>query len=197
MDLKDKLVESHQDNDGIREYDNPLPLWFVYMFLGSIVFAFIYSAYYYGHAWAVSRAAGVGMNLSTSGATYLASVRRAESLVSKAATVELQGEALVALLKAPTTIAKGEGVFRTNCVACHGDQGQGVVGPNLTDPFWLHGGMPDAIVKSISGGYPDKGMPGWKPTLGAEKVRQAAAYVMSLRGRTVANPKAPQGEKEP
>ena len=197
MDGKDRLVESHQDNDGIREYDNPLPDWFVYMFLGSIVFAFLYIAYYYGHAWAVARHSGEGMNLGTSGAAYMASVRRAEAEQARAGAVEPEGEALVALLKSPASIAKGEGIYKSTCAACHGDQGQGVVGPNLTDRFWIHGGGPEAVVASIANGYPEKGMPAWKPTLGAEKVRLAAAYVMSLCGRTVANPKAPQGEEEP
>jgi cytochrome c oxidase cbb3-type subunit 3 len=137
------------------------------------------------------------MNLGSSGTAYLASLRRAEAGLAKAETVEPTGEALVAVLKAPQSIAKGEGIFKTNCAACHGDQGQGVVGPNLADLYWLHGGTADAIVASIARGYPEKGMPPWKPTLGAEKVRLAAAYVMSLRGRPVQNPKAPQGEKVP
>jgi len=72
-----------------------------------------------------------------------------------------------------------------------------VVGPNLTDEFWLHGGKPEAVLASVTHGYPDKGMPAWKPVLGAEKVRLAAAYVLSLRGKSVANPKAPQGTKDP
>lgn len=196
MEGKDRLLESHQDNDGIREYDNPLPNWFVHMFLGTIVFACLYMAYYHGHALAVSQAVGVGQNLGTSGAAYLAAVRLAGDGAG-AQAAEPQGEALVAVLKSPASIAKGEGIFKTHCAACHGDQGQGVVGPNLADLYWIHGGNPDAIVASIAQGYPDKGMPAWKPTLGGEKVRLAAAYVLSLKGRGVPDPKPPQGVKEP
>ena len=197
MEEKDRILENHQDNDGIKEYDNPLPNWFVYMFLGCIVYAFLYSAYYYGYGFAISKAAGVGANLSASGAEYLASVRIAESTMGRAQAAEPHGEALVALLKAPAAISKGEEVFKANCVACHGDQGQGVVGPNLVDAYWIHGGGPDAVTESVAHGYPDKGMPAWKPLLGPEKVRLAAAYVLSIRGRPVQNAKAPQGAMEP
>jgi cytochrome c oxidase cbb3-type subunit 3 len=136
------------------------------------------------------------MNLGSSGAAYMASVRKAEAKLAQSATAEPQGEALLAFLKSPASISKGEALYRTTCAACHGDQGQGVVGPNLTDAFWIHGGRPEAVVASIAGGYPEKGMPSWKPTLGPEKVRLAAAYVLSLKGRAVPNPKAPQGTEE-
>ncbi|HLP40972.1 MAG TPA: cbb3-type cytochrome c oxidase N-terminal domain-containing protein, partial [Fibrobacteria bacterium] len=108
MEGKDRLVENHQDNDGIREYDNPLPDWFVYLFLGCIVFAFLYAAYWFGHSWAVSRVAGTGQNLSSSGAMYMASVRRAEAEAGPRKDEALTGEALVAFLKAPASISKGE-----------------------------------------------------------------------------------------
>jgi cytochrome c oxidase cbb3-type subunit 3 len=194
---KDKLLEGHQDNDGILEYDNPLPDWFVYLFYGCIAFAVLYFAYYCGQGWALAQAGGVGQNLSASGAEYLAAVDMANRNAGATQSREMAGEELVAYLKSPSTISGGEGVFKTHCVACHGDQGQGVVGPNLTDPYWLHGGSPEKVLASVTHGYPDKGMPAWKPVLGAEKVRLAAAYVLNLRGRTVANPKAPQGDKEP
>ncbi|MDB5104901.1 MAG: Cytochrome c oxidase subunit CcoP [Fibrobacteres bacterium] len=197
MEEKDKLLESHQDNDGIREYDNPLPNWFVYLFYGCIIQAVLYMAFYTGQGWALSRSAGVGQSLGSSGAEYMAAVRMAEKETGSAQAREFGGEELVAFLKSPSSISGGEAVFKSNCVACHGEKGQGVVGPNLTDAYWLHGGSPQAVLASVTGGYPDKGMPAWKPVLGAEKVRQAAAFVLSLRGNAVANPKAPQGVKEP
>lgn len=197
MEEKDKLLESHQDNDGIREYDNPLPNWFVNLFYGCIVYAFLYMGYYTGNGWALAKAGGVGQSLSSSGAEYLAAVHQERSSGVANRPKEVTGAELIESLKSPASIADGEAVFKGNCLACHGDQGQGVVGPNLTDPFWIHGGSPEAVLASISQGFPDKGMPAWKPVLGAEKVRLATAYVLSLRGRTVANPKAPQGIREP
>ena len=197
MEEKDRLLESHQDNDGIREYDNPLPDWFLYLFYGCILYAFLYVGYYTGEGWALSKAGGVGQNLSSSGAEYLAAVRKEEILRSASRPKEVAGADLADLLSDPESIAGGEAVYKTNCLACHGDQGQGVVGPNLTDPYWIHGGRAESVLGSISNGYPDKGMPAWKPVLGDSKVRLATAYVLSLKGRTVSNAKAPQGDKEP
>ncbi len=197
MDGKDKLLDHHQDNDGIQEYDNPLPNWFVYLFYGCILFAFLYTGYYTGSSWALAHAGGAGQNLAWSGAEYLTAVKLEEKAEASVRPKEVAGGELQEFLRAPGSISGGEAVFKANCLACHGEQGQGIVGPNLTDAFWLHGGNPEAVLASITHGYPDKGMPAWKPVLGAEKVRLAAAYVLSLRGRTVANPKAPQGVKEP
>lgn len=197
MEEMDKILESHQDNDGIQEYDNPLPGWFLYMFYACIVFSFLYFSYYTGRTWALSKAGGVPFSLANSGGDYLASVEMAEKEGAAAHSPDLSGEALLSYLKAPASISGGEAVFKANCVPCHGDQGQGIVGPNLTDEFWLHGGTPDAVLASVTHGYPEKGMPNWKNVLGMEKVRLAAAYVISLRGHQVANPKAPQGVKDP
>jgi cytochrome c oxidase cbb3-type subunit III len=196
MQEKDRIHEAHQDNDGIQEYDNPLPGWFLYLFYGCILFAGLYFPYYYGYGKALSDAGGVGQGLSASGGDYLAAVRMEEEAHHGRPVAEMSKDELLEVLKAPASISGGEAVFKANCVACHGDQGQGVVGPNLTDPFWLHGGAPEGILASVTHGYPDKGMPAWKNVLGAEKVRLATAYVVSLKGRNAANPKPPQGIRE-
>lgn len=193
MDPMDKIIENHQDNDGIREYDNPLPNWFMYLFLGSIVFSFLYAAYAYGHSWGVSSKTGVGVNLSTTGAALRIAQRGAEAAQVPNLRAEPMGQELINLLKAPAAISGGEAVFKTYCVACHGDQGQGVVGPNLVDDYWLYGDSPEAMLLSIGAGFPTKGMPAWKPVLGPDKVRQVAAFVRSIRGRPVHKAKAPQG----
>jgi cytochrome c oxidase cbb3-type subunit 3 len=196
MEEKDQLLETHQDNDGIREYDNPLPGWFLYLFYGCILFAGLYYPYSLGYGAALSEAGGVGRNLSASGGDYLAAVRMEEEAHHSRPVTEMSKDELLEFMKSPASISGGEVVFKANCVACHGDQGQGIVGPNLTDKYWLHGGSPESILASVTHGYPDKGMPAWKNVLGAEKVRLAAAYVLTLRGRNVANPKAPQGVQE-
>ena len=197
MEAKDRIHESHQDNDGILEYDNPLPDWFVNMFYACIVFAFLYFGYYTGQGWALAKASGQGQALSSSGAEYLAAVKFNEISQGALKPVDLAGAALQSFLREPTSISGGEVVFKASCLACHGDKGQGVVGPNLTDAYWLHGGTPEAVMASISHGYPEKGMPAWKPALGVEKVRLATAYVLSLRGQSVVGGKAPQGDLEP
>lgn len=196
MQDSDKLHETHQDNDGIQEYDNPLPSWFVNLFYSTIVFSILYICYYTGFGYGVTQVSGVGQILSFSAAEYLAAVHEAEKSAASIHPQELDHKALEAFMASPASISGGEGIFKANCIACHGVEGQGVVGPNLTDAYWIHGGKPDNVLASVSGGYPAKGMPSWKPVLGEAKVRLATAYVLSLRGHSVANPKAPQGDKE-
>lgn len=194
MQPKDEILEHGQDYDGIKEYDNPLPRWFVLMFYATIAFSFWYMAYYTAKTRAIVEATGQGANLAWSGARLAAEVRAAEA--SRGAFVPPQGDALIAYLRDPGNISRGEGLFKANCAACHGEQGQGVIGPNLTDRYWLHGGKPEQILHSISAGWPDKGMPGWEVSQGPEKVHWLAAYVMSLKGRSVTGAKEPQGELE-
>ena len=97
-------------------------------------------------------------------------------------------------LKNPQLIAAGKEIYTLNCSPCHGAEGQGVVGPNLTDKYWLHGGGAEDIMTSVMNGFPDKGMVAWKTILGRNKIKQVTAFVISLGGTNPPNPKAPQGE---
>jgi cytochrome c oxidase cbb3-type subunit 3 len=194
MQNKDEIIDHGQDYDGIKEYDNPLPRWFLLMFYCSIIFSFWYTAYYTAKTRAVVEATGKGGNLAWSGARLAAQIRAAEG--DKAAFIAPQGEALEDYLRDPANISRGEALFKANCVACHGEEAQGIIGPNLTDRFWIHGGKRENVVASIAHGWPDKGMPAWEVSQGPEKVHWLAAYVTSLKGRSVANPKAPQGTEE-
>ena len=173
--------------DGIQEYDNKLPNWWLYTLYGSILF----SAGYWFHY----QTSGFG-DLPT--AEYRADMDKAAAVEAqriKAAGV-MTPEALVALSKDKVTLDQGKQVFAATCLACHRADGGGVVGPNLTDDFWIHGASPDKVLKTITAGVPDKGMPAWGPQLGADRVRAVTAYVISLRGTNVANGKAPQGERD-
>ena len=190
-----EILEHGQDYDGIKEYDNPLPQWFVLMFYITIAFAFLYMGYYTGKTYGLVHATPVSQNLAWSGAVLAEQMRDVEN--AKLPFSEPKDhEALEAFLRTPGNISKGEAMFKASCVPCHGEQAQGIIGPNLTDNFWLHGGKPEDIVLSITGGWVGKGMPAWGPVLGPEKVHWLAAYVMSLRGKPVTNPKAPQGVEE-
>jgi cytochrome c oxidase cbb3-type subunit 3 len=105
-------------------------------------------------------------------------------------------ENTVKLVSDPTVLAAGKTIFTTTCSPCHGAQGQGVVGPNLTDDYWLHGGKITDIFKTIKYGVPAKGMPTWEKQLSPKQISDVANYVKSLHGTNPPGAKEPQGTKE-
>ncbi|MCP3098914.1 c-type cytochrome [Myxococcus sp. K15C18031901] len=173
----------HHVYDGIEEHDNNLPNWWLFILWTTIVFG---TGYWF---WFHIAEAGPGQmgEYATESAEF---ARRASG--NKPASNEM----LLALVKDPESVAGGKAVFQANCAACHGPQGQGLIGPNLTDGFWLHGGAPMAIHKVVAEGSVAKGMPAWERTLGAERVKAVTAYVLTLKGTNVPGGKAPQGEPE-
>lgn len=183
-------VDTGHDYDGIREFDNPLPRWWLLSFYGAVVFSIGY--------WLIYHTLAVGL---LPRAAYQAELQQAlEEDNARQAQLEAQGKGiseaqLVALGQDPSVVQRGAAVFKQNCLQCHGDRGQGLVGPNLTDRYWLHGDKALDIYKVISGGVPEKSMPAWRPLLGAAKVQEAAAFVLSLRGQNLPG-KAPQGTLE-
>lgn len=131
-----------------------------------------------------------------------ATQRRADSLELQAyesadwQAIRAEGmQKIVDLAAAPERVAKGKALFAQHCTACHGTAAQGLVGPNLTDAYWLHGGEAADIARSIAYGVPEKGMITWKNILSPEEVGALLAYVQSLRGSKPADAKAPQGER--
>jgi len=166
--------------DDIEEEDNHLPNWWLFILYATMVFAFVY--------WFVYHTAKLR---PLPRETYAAQVE--EIVKARIAANPTSAEAIVALSRNAEAVAKGAEVFRTTCAACHGPEGQGVIGPNLTDNHWIHGYDPEIILKGIREGYLAKGMPAWEPILGAEKTLNAAAYVLTLKGKNVAG-KAPQGD---
>ena len=171
--------------DGIEEYDNKLPNWWLYILYGSVVFGFGYWFVYH---------VGVFADLP------LASYEAEQDKLAAAGPTKTGGvvtaETLATLAKDRGTVAQGKRVFAQTCVACHRADGGGTVGPNLTDEFWLHGGAPEKIYKTITEGVPDKGMVAWGPQLGPDRVQAVTAYVISIRGTNVPGGKPPQGERE-
>jgi cytochrome c oxidase cbb3-type subunit 3 len=172
--------------DGIQEADNVLPRWWLGILWGTLIFAAGYWIWY--------QALGAGKSqLEQYKEDKLAAAKlEAEKL---AADGPFNEEKLVTMSKNLAVVGQGRTTFTTVCATCHAVNASGNVGPNLTDKYWLHGGKPQQIIATIRGGVVDKGMPAWLPQLGEQKVREVAAYVLSIKNTEVPG-KAPQGVVE-
>lgn len=180
-DKKDQIRSGTYD--GIQEYDNQLPKWWMFTFIISIIASFIYWSRYY-----VFESAP---NQSTELSQKIEEVKKVQA---QSASNDVSDFA--SLSKDPKTIEQGAGIFKTNCIACHGQKAEGGIGPNLTDRFWLHGHQPENIENTITNGVIEKGMTPWKGILSTSQIRQVAVYVMSLKDSNPPNAKAPQGDPE-
>lgn len=178
-------IDTGHSYDGIRELNNVTPPWFIAGFLLSILFAIVYLYRYH-----VAESAPLQIEEYTI-AVAEAKVKQAEYLKTQANNVD---ESSVVFLGADG-IAAGQALFATNCVACHGDKGQGAsVGPNLSDNYWLHKGSIQDIFKSIKYGWQEKGMKSWKDDFSPNQIAQLTSYIYSLKGSNPAGAKEPQGE---
>ena len=178
-------VMTDHEYDGIRELDNNLPPWWKWLFYASIGFAVIYLAYFH--------VLGIGMSQDES---YVAQMQQAEKEI---AAYQAQLAANAGDAEQPTdgpdAIVAGKSVFVKFCAACHGNEGQGgLVGPNLADNYWIHGGSKGQIVSTIENGVPTKGMVAWKGQLAPYEIQQVAAFIISLDGTNPPNAKGPEGE---
>lgn len=177
-------IDLGHDYDGIRELDNRLPPWWLYGFYLCIIFAGVYLwRYHVAHSAPLSHEElQIAMNE--------AAVAKEAYLKKAANKVD---ENTVTYLSDPAALDAGKKIFTTICAACHQADGGGMVGPNLTDKYWLHDGSIKDIFKSITYGWPDKGMKSWKDDYSPMQIAQIASYVKSLGGTKPAKPKEPQG----
>lgn len=178
------VIHSNHDFDGIQEYDNDLPPWWKYMFYVTIVFAIGYMLHYH--------------------------VFRRGALQEEEYQMEMQEAALIAaqnvedpnavtdfeVLTDGAALESGQAIYLQNCAACHGQAGEGTVGPNLTDEYWIHGGDVNEIFKTVKFGVPSKGMVPWQGKLTKDQILEVSSYILSLQGSKPANGKEPQGDKE-
>jgi cytochrome c oxidase cbb3-type subunit 3 len=176
----DPLLLDHEA-DGIRELDNKLPRWWVWLFYLTIIFSVIYLGYYH--------VSGYG---KSTGEEFLIEWRAGEIIKSNSmAKFEVTMDKLQ-----PSTdtvvLAQGKGTYTTLCAPCHRPDGGGLVGPNLTDDYWIHGPTFADNVKTIWNGVPEKGMITWKGVLKPEEITAVASYIQTLRGTKPPNPKPPE-----
>lgn len=171
--------------DGIRELDNHLPPWWKWLLYGSIVWAAVYLVVYH-----------VTGSLPLMEGEYQAEVAKAEEQRAKFLALSPPvsiDESTLAYTPDEAILKKGRQIFVVNCASCHLADGQGSIGPNLTDDYWLHGGSIKDIYAVVKNGVPEKGMISWASVLSPEQIRDVSFYIKSIHGTNPPNPKAPQG----
>jgi cytochrome c oxidase cbb3-type subunit III len=179
-----EIIMDH-NYDGIRELDNKLPPWWVYMFYITIIFALVYLARFHIFG-------GYDQELE-----YQQELAEAQAAIEKykESAKDLVDAESVTLLTEAADLKAGQDIFATNCAVCHKADGGGGIGPNLTDDFWILGGGIRNVFHTISeGGRDGKGMISWKSALKPNEIQQVASYVLSLHGTTPAEPKEPEGD---
>ena len=178
--IQDKLLD--HTYDGIQEYDNPMPRWWLLTFAGTIIFSVIY----------VMNIGPVG-NGKGRIADYEASMAAYAKAHPAPTGGDMNADQLLALAKDREQLEEGKEAYTAYCASCHAPDGGGLIGPNLADAYWLHGGTITDIYNTVTNGVLEKGMPPWGKTLKPAQLAAVVAYVSTLQGTTPANPKAPQG----
>lgn len=176
----DPLLMDHEA-DGIRELDNNLPRWWVWMFYCCIVYAIGYLLYFH-----VFHAGDL------MAAEYTKEMKAGDELKMAAMSKFEAGIPNLQPSSDPVVIAAGGRTFATLCAPCHRADAGGLVGPNLTDDYWIHGNKFADNVTTIWNGVPAKGMVTWKTMLKPDQIYQVASYIYTLRGTKPPNPKPPE-----
>ena len=183
MSENNSELTGHQ-YDGIEEYNNPLPAWWLWTFLLSIVFGFHYWLHYeFGGG--MTQTAELNKDLTKVHALAKNSGGKADS------EAELRG-----LMESADTVNRGKEIYAAKCASCHGNELQGLIGPNLVDDYWIHGkGSLSEIAGIVRKGVLEKGMPAWELQMQDDEIRAVTVFIGKNRGAQPQNPKAPQGEK--
>ena len=184
IEKEGEIILDH-NYDGIKELDNDLPPWWVYMFYATIVFAVVYLVRFHIY------------DDYDQALEYEQEVAAANLAIEeyKKTAKDLVDATTVVLLTDAADLSAGKAIFESTCVACHMADGGGGIGPNLTDDHWILGGGIKNVFNTISeGGRDGKGMVSWKQTLKPVEMAQVASYVLTFQGTTPANPKAPEGD---
>ena len=177
----DKLLAGH-DYDGIQELDNALPKWWVWLFFITIVFSVIYFLSLF-----------VFHTMDTQDEEYNKEMLAASELLKNKQTAVPQ-ESTLSLLTDDASLAAGKVIYDKSCLVCHLSKGEGLIGPNLTDQYWMYGGSIEDVIDIIVVGVPSKGMISWKDQLSPKQIQEVSSFILSLQGTNPPNAKEPQGE---
>ena len=183
----DKFVPEHEF-DGIRELANNPPWWLTFIFIFSILFGYVYMAKYHFYK-------DGDMQIQEYENEMAAAVPDEEEEEAGGISITAEDIDYSIPLADASGLEKGAKIFKTNCAVCHLAEGQGLVGPNLTDEYWIHGGSFEDITRIINNGVIEKGMIAWKGQLSKKQIHQVGSYITTLLGTNPPNPKAPEGEK--
>ncbi len=185
VDDEEKILIQGHEYDGIQELDNRMPPWLSFLFQGTILFAVVYMVIYHGLKIADLPEAELARELQRAEIQKAAFLERAGALIDEN-SVEVTTDA--------AALETGKSLYLANCAACHGPEGEGTVGPNLTDAYWLHGGGIQNLFKTIKYGVPEKGMIAWEKQLKPQEIQFVSSYILTLAGTNPANSKEAQGE---
>jgi len=180
-----KFFGGHEEYDGIKELDNPLPPWLKYIFYITIIISFAY----------LMRLVVFKDDTIIQKKEYSKEMAAARAKTEVAVKEEAVKTAAQPAMTQEQILAGGKVTFDKICYVCHGKFGEGLVGPNFTDDYWIHGDRPEDLKKVIVDGVIDKGMLSYKSQLSGKQIDQVIAYILSLHGTNPPNQKAPQGVK--
>ncbi len=183
---EEKDLEIEHEYDGIKELDNPVPAWFNALFYSTITFGVVYLLVYHVFGW------GPNQDQEYQREMALAEKAKQEFLAQSANLID---ESTIEIDATGTLAASGKAIYMSNCAVCHGNAGEGGIGPNLTDEYWLHGGDIKDVFTVVKYGVPEKGMVPWEQTLTPGQIAEVSNYIITLAGTNPPNPKDPQGEK--
>lgn len=182
---REKEILLDHNYDGIQELDNNLPPWWLAMFYITVIFGVAYYGYNHWTSYGISSSEAWAMEMQEA-EEAIAAFRSGQAVAID--------ETNVTVLDDAAELALGEQLYNTNCAVCHLNTGAGLVGPNLTDEYWLHGGGIKEIFSTIKYGVPEKGMISWSSQMRPADMQRVASYILTLGGTNPPNPKEPQGE---
>lgn len=176
---RDKLFD--HEYDGIQEYDNPMPGWWVWLWIGTIVFCLPYTMWYH---W--GKGPSIHDKLDAEIAAY------GQQLIEKFGELEPTADTITSMMEQEAAMAAMDSLFKGRCAACHQANGSGSTGPNLTDDHYINVKEITDIATVLQDGVIERGMPAWGEQLTQTQIVLLSAYVANLRGRNL-DGKAPQG----